>query len=41
MRRAVGALALATLAVLLIGGWVAAGNPVSRARHAWDTFKSG
>ncbi len=41
MRRWVGALALATLAVLLIGGWVAAGDPISRARHAWDTFKSG
>jgi hypothetical protein len=41
IHRGLGALALLTLAVLVIGGWAAAGNPVSRARHAWDTFKSG
>ncbi|HXW59226.1 MAG TPA: O-antigen ligase family protein, partial [Solirubrobacteraceae bacterium] len=41
LHRGVGAFALTTLAVLLIGGWVAAGDPVARARHAWDTFKSG
>jgi tetratricopeptide (TPR) repeat protein len=35
------AAALATLAAIVIGGWVAAGDPVTRARHAWDTFKSG
>jgi tetratricopeptide (TPR) repeat protein len=40
VRRGIAALALATLAVVLVGGLVAAGNPVSRARHAWDTFKS-
>jgi tetratricopeptide (TPR) repeat protein len=37
----VGAVAIAMLVVVLAGGWVAAGNPVTRARHAWDTFKSG
>jgi|HubBroStandDraft_4_1064222.scaffolds.fasta_scaffold07565_3 hypothetical protein len=41
VRRGVGAVALATLVVVLAGGWAAAGNPVTRARHAWDTFKSG
>ncbi len=41
VRRGVGAVALATLVVVLAGGWVAAGNPVTRAHHAWDTFKSG
>ena len=40
VHRGVGALALAALLVLLIGGWAAAGNPLTRARHAWDTFKS-
>lgn len=40
VHRGVGALALAALVLLLAGGWVAAGNPVTRARHAWDTFKS-
>jgi len=41
VRRGVGAVAVATLIVVLAGGLVAAGNPVTRARHAWDTFKSG
>ena len=41
VRRGVGAVAIATLILVLAGGWVAAGNPVTRARHAWDTFKSG
>ena len=40
VRRGVGAVAIATLILVLAGGWVAAGNPVTRARHAWDTFKS-
>jgi tetratricopeptide (TPR) repeat protein len=35
------AVALTTLVAVLAGGWVAAGDPVARARHAWDTFKSG
>ena len=40
VRTAVGALAIATVIALLAGGWVAVGNPASRVRHAWDTFKS-
>jgi tetratricopeptide (TPR) repeat protein len=40
MRRGVGAVAIVTLAAVLVGGWVAAGNPVARVQHAWDTFKS-
>jgi tetratricopeptide (TPR) repeat protein len=38
--RAVAAVAVTVLVVLLAGGWAAAGNPAARARHAWDTFKS-
>ncbi|MGP8242689.1 MAG: O-antigen ligase family protein [Solirubrobacteraceae bacterium] len=41
VRRGVGAVAIATLVIVLAGGLIAAGNPVARARHAWDTFKSG
>jgi hypothetical protein len=41
LRRGVGVAALATLAALLAGGWVAAGDPVARARHGWQTFKGG
>lgn len=41
VRRAVGAVAVAALVVVLVGGLVAAGDPVGRARHAWNTFKSG
>jgi tetratricopeptide (TPR) repeat protein len=40
VHRGVGAVALLALVALLAGGWVAAGNPVTRTRHAWDTFKS-
>ncbi len=40
LHRAVGAIALVALFAILLGGWVAAGDPVTRARHAWDTFKS-
>ncbi|HTZ65454.1 MAG TPA: O-antigen ligase family protein [Solirubrobacteraceae bacterium] len=40
LHRAVGAIALTALVAILLGGWVAAGDPVARARHAWDTFKS-
>jgi len=39
-RKAVGAIAIATLVAVLAGGWVAVGDPVAKARHAWDTFKS-
>jgi tetratricopeptide (TPR) repeat protein len=46
MRRAVGALALATLLALVASALVVAGNgvggnPITRARHAWDSFKGG
>jgi tetratricopeptide (TPR) repeat protein len=41
IRRGVGVVAIATLAVVLAGGWVAAGDPLARAHHAWETFKSG
>lgn len=40
VHRGAGAAAWACLIALLAGGWVAAGDPVARARHAWDTFKS-
>ena len=33
-RKLVGAVGILVLIGLLAGGWVAAGNPVSRARHA-------
>jgi len=41
VRRGVGSVAVATLVLVLVGGLIASGNPVTRARHAWDTFKSG
>ena len=40
-RRAVGAIAIAALVAVLAGGWVAAGDPLARVRHGWDTFKGG
>jgi tetratricopeptide (TPR) repeat protein len=40
LHRGVAAIALALLVALLAGGWAAAGNPLARARHAWDTFES-
>ncbi len=40
VHRGVAAAAVALLVALLAGGWAVAGNPVARARHAWDTFKS-
>ncbi len=41
VHRGVGAIAIAALVVVLAGGLVAAGNPVARVRHGWDTFKGG
>jgi tetratricopeptide (TPR) repeat protein len=41
MRRAAGALAIATLVATLAGGWLAAGDPVARVKHGWQTFKGG
>lgn len=40
VRRGVGAVGVAALVVVLVGGLIAVGDPVARARHAWDTFKS-
>jgi hypothetical protein len=40
VHRGLAAVAWAALAVVLVGGLIAAGNPITRARHAWDTFKS-
>ncbi len=40
VHRGLAAVAVALLVALLAGGWAAAGDPVGRARHAWDTFKS-
>ncbi len=40
MRRGVGIVAIVTLAAVLVGGWVATGDPVARVKHAWDTFES-
>ncbi len=40
VHRGVAATAVVLLVALLAGGWAAVGNPVARARHAWDTFKS-
>jgi tetratricopeptide (TPR) repeat protein len=41
IRRGLSAVAIATLVVVLAVGLVAAGNPVSRVRHGWETFKAG
>ncbi len=41
LHRGLGAVALASLVAVIVGGWVAAGDPVARAEHAWHTFKGG
>jgi tetratricopeptide (TPR) repeat protein len=41
VRRILGATALATLLVLVVGGLAVAGNPVTRARHSWESFEGG
>ncbi len=41
LKRAVAAIAVLALVVVLAGGWVAAGNPIARAEHGWQTFKGG
>jgi hypothetical protein len=41
IRVAVRASAVATLAAVLVGGLVAAGNPVTRIKSGWDSFKGG
>jgi O-antigen ligase len=41
LRRGVGALAMLTLVAILAGGWVAAGDPLTRVEHGWQSFKGG
>jgi tetratricopeptide (TPR) repeat protein len=41
LRTAVGAAALVALVALIAGGWAAAGDPLARVRHGWETFTSG
>ncbi len=45
MRRGVAVVALATLLAVVVGGLAVAGNgwvnPMTRVRHAWDSFKGG
>jgi tetratricopeptide (TPR) repeat protein len=41
VHRGVGALAVLALVAILIGGVAAAGNPLTRIEHGWDTFKGG
>jgi len=41
VRRAIAATAAAIVVAALAGGWVAAGDPVARVSHAWETFTSG
>jgi O-antigen ligase len=40
VHRSLAALATGLLVALLAGGWAVAGDPLARARHAWDTFRS-
>jgi O-antigen ligase len=41
IRRGLAAVALTSLVVVLLGGLVAAGNPITRIRHGWESFKGG
>lgn len=41
VRRGVTVLALATLLAVVAGGLAVAGNPLTRIRHGWDSFKGG
>jgi Flp pilus assembly protein TadD len=41
LRRGVGALAILMLVAILAGGWVAAGDPLTRVEHGWQSFKGG
>jgi len=41
IRRGLGRVALASLVVILVGGLIAAGNPITRIRHGWESFKGG
>jgi tetratricopeptide (TPR) repeat protein len=39
--RAIAAVAIAVLVIALAAGWAAAGNPIARFEHSWNTFKGG
>jgi len=41
LHRASGAVALGALVLVLAGGLVAAGNPLARLEHGWNSFKGG
>jgi tetratricopeptide (TPR) repeat protein len=41
VRRGVQAFALLTFVLALVGALVAAGNPVTRVRHSWESFEGG
>jgi tetratricopeptide (TPR) repeat protein len=41
VHRGLAAVAIVALIAALAGGLAAAGNPVSRVRHGWDTFRAG
>jgi tetratricopeptide (TPR) repeat protein len=41
LRRAVAASAIALLVALIAGGLAAAGDPIARVEHGWQTFKGG
>jgi hypothetical protein len=41
LHKGVAAAAVLALLAVLAGGLAAAGNPVTRVRHGWDTFKGG
>jgi tetratricopeptide (TPR) repeat protein len=41
LHRGIAAIGIAVLVAVLAGGLVVAGNPVTRIRHGWDTFKGG
>lgn len=41
VHRMLGAIAIAGVAVAIVGGLVAVGHPAERVRHAWTSFKGG
>jgi tetratricopeptide (TPR) repeat protein len=41
VRRGVAGVALATLLAVVVGALVVGGNPITRVRHTWDSFKGG
>jgi tetratricopeptide (TPR) repeat protein len=41
LRRAIGTVAIVALIAGIAGAWIAVGDPVARAKHAWHTFKGG